>query len=66
MYLMELETIGEIKNISITENNASWIVEVDKDTENFMINENEKDEDLLLEATKMHIAIAKFLWQIKL
>ena len=25
-----------------------------------------KNEDLLLEVTKIHIAIAKFLWQIKL
>jgi hypothetical protein len=31
-----------------------------------LIKENERDEDLLVEATKMHIAIAKSLWQIKL
>ena len=30
-----------------------------QDTTNFLIKENERDEDLLLEATKIHIAIAK-------
>ena len=62
----ELAAIGEVRNISITENDTRRAEVVDRDTEIFLIKENEKDEDLLIEATNMHIAIAKSLWQIKL
>ena len=62
----QLAAIGEIMNISNTENNARRLEEIDKDTEIFLIKENERDENLLLETTKIHIAIAKSLWQIKL
>ncbi len=62
----EVAAIGEIRNVNNTENNARRVEEIDKDTEIFLIKENEIDEDLLLEATNMHIAIAKSLWQIKL
>ena len=62
---VKLAIIDEITNISIIKNNIVKI-EIDKDTENFLMKENEKDENLLLETIKMHIAIAKSLWQIKL
>ena len=62
----ELSAIGEIRNISNTEDSGRRIEEIDKDTEIFLIKQNERDEDLLLEAIKMHITIAKSLWQIKL
>ena len=48
----ELAAIGEIRNVSNTENSARRIEEIDKDTEIFSIKINERDEDLLLEATK--------------
>ena len=35
------------------------IEEIDKDTKIFLIKKNERDEDLLVKATKMHITIAK-------
>ena len=38
---------------------------ISKDTKIFLIKQNERDEDLLLEATKMHIATTKSLWHIK-
>lgn len=63
---VELAVIGEVRNISDTKNSRIRIEEIDKDTEIFLINENERDKDLFLEAIKMHITIAKFLWQIKL
>ena len=53
-------------NINNTENNGKKIEEIDKDTKIFLIKENERNEDSLLEATKIHIAIAKSLWHIKL
>ena len=34
---VDLAAIGEIRNISVIENNARKIEEVDKDTENFLI-----------------------------
>ena len=57
----ELVAIGEVKNISITENDTRRAEVVDRDTKRI-----EKDEDLLIEATNMHTTIAKSLWQIKL
>ena len=62
----ELSAICEIRNISNTEDSGRRIEEIDKDTEIFLIKQNERDEDLLLEVTKMHITIVKSLWQIKL
>jgi hypothetical protein len=62
----ELAALGEVKNISNIENSGRRAKDLDKDTEFFLIKENDKDEDLLLEATNMHIAMAKSLWQIKL
>ena len=62
----KLAAIGEIMSINNTKNNGRKIEEIDKDTEIFLIKENERDKNLLLKATKMHIAIAKSLWQIKL
>ena len=63
---VELAAIGEVINISDTKNSRIRIEKIDKDTEIFLIDENERDEDLFLEAIKMHITIAKSLWQIKL
>ena len=62
----ELAAIGEIRSINNTENSGRRLEEIDKDTEIFLIKKNERDGNLLLEAIKMHIAIAKSLWQIKL
>ena len=62
----ELAAISEIGNITIIKNNAGRIDEIDKDTKNFLIKKNDENEDLLLEATKVYIAIVKYLWQIKL
>ena len=63
---VELTAIGEIKNINNTKNNGRMIEDIDKETGVFFIKENERDEDLLLEATKIYIAIAKYLWKIQL
>ena len=49
---VELVAICDIKKFSITENNTERIEEVDKNIENFLIKENEKDEDLLIGAKK--------------
>jgi hypothetical protein len=62
----ELATLRDIRNVSNIENSGRRAEDVDRDTEIFLIKENEKYEDLLLEATNMHIAIAKSLLQIKL
>ena len=62
----ELAAISEIMSINNTENSGRRIKEIDKDTKIFLIKENKRDEDLLLESTKMHIVIAKSLWHIKL
>jgi hypothetical protein len=39
---------------------------VDKESEAFFIAKNEKDIDLLREATNMHKVLAKILWDAKL
>lgn len=62
----EVAIIGEVK-ISVLQKITQGIAEiVDKTTQVFLIKQHEKNEDLLLEAKKMHIAIAKSLRQIKL
>jgi hypothetical protein len=63
---VELAALGEVRNVNNIKNSERRAEDVDKDTEIFLIKENEKDEDLLLEATNMHIIMAKSLWQIKL
>jgi len=40
--------------------------ECDREIETFFIKENEKDENLLHEATMMHEVIAKSLWHYKI
>ena len=63
---VELAVIGEIRNISITKKYTRRTEVVDRDIEIFLIKKMKKNEDLLIETTNIHIAIAKSLWQIKL
>ena len=58
---VELTAIGKVRNAINTENSKKKAEEIDKDAKIFLIKENKKDEDLLLEATQMHLAIAKSL-----
>ena len=57
--MVELAAIGEFINISIIKNDTRRAEVVDRDTEIFLIKENEKDKNLLIEVTNMHISIAK-------
>jgi hypothetical protein len=59
--------IAEVKRRMLATEDAPIADEVnDKETEIFLLKENEKADDLLREATMMHELLAESLWQYKL
>lgn len=62
---IEIKTTCEVRDVISRKNNLGRCEDINKETEIFLI-QNEKYENLLLEVTKMHEAVAKSLWQHEL
>lgn len=58
-----MTTIGKVRSIVGTWNSLERCAEIDKDTKIFLVTKKKrkKNEDLLLEATKMHEVISESL-----